>query len=624
MFAREDLRSELDELQRRIKADVAEMLVPVLTALEHLALSDSKGFAPSMASLQSTASEASFDNQELVVRSPHRDMTLWPPIMKGIAPPGVVAPCVCDQFMSNDDEPYKFTPVMTMVELDASKENPKYPKLKNEPQNATGLIMSDDVVVFRQASEKSKQSVRSTPKKPAGNAAELSICSSEAAFVRQTSTRKNSKQSVRSTHSRTPNKRISSASTKRRLSTSSLDSIATTSTDGHSLQRRILNVVTNSSFDFAVGGLIIMNGIFVGIQTDFLTRRLEEDPHVAFQVAEYIFSVLFTVELALRLFAFRCSFFTNQQRWWNTFDSIIVSLQLFEIFMFVVASNAGVGFSFNFLRILRLVRVVRLARALRVISELRTIVSSIAGSVKPLFWTGVLLCLIAYVFGVALTQLVHMKILEMLEKNEPIPERIERYWGSLSVTIFTLIQAITGGINWDEACRPLMETIGVELGLLFTVYILFCSLAMLNVVTGVFIEAVMENGRRAKEQCTKQHVQNLFTALNISHDGTILWREFESYLDSQEMQDFFSIVDVDISNAKRLFELLDTDNSGSIDAAELMDGCLRLWTPAKDLDMRMVSHDVCRLRHRITELVKLVKCLQRASNSSVADKLLGG
>ena len=52
---------------------------------------------------------------------------------------------------------------------------------------------------------------------------------------------------------------------------------------------------------------------------------------------------------------------------------------------------AGIGFNFNVLRILRLARIVRLARALRLIGELKTIVSSIAGSLRPLFWTAVLI-----------------------------------------------------------------------------------------------------------------------------------------------------------------------------------------------------------------------------------------
>merc|ERR1719335_1320688 len=100
------------------------------------------------------------------------------------------------------------------------------------------------------------------------------------------------------------------------------------------------------------------------------------------------------------------------------FDFTIVSLQLIEILLTVLAS--GIGFNFNVLRILRLLRIVRLARALRLIGELRTIVSSIAGSLKPLFWTAVLLFMIVYVLGIFMTQSVLTAKVEMIKNNKEV------------------------------------------------------------------------------------------------------------------------------------------------------------------------------------------------------------
>lgn len=370
-------------------------------------------------------------------------------------------------------------------------------------------------------------------------------------------------------------------------------------------RRRLFWFVNHNYFDYTVVGLILLNGVMVGIQTDYMARNDLEDAPIGFQVVEYLFCVVFTVELGLRLTAFQTRFFTMPQRSWNIFDFVIVTLQLVEIFMSIVA--AGVGFSFNILRILRLVRVVRVARALRLIGELRTIVSSIAGSIKPLFWTGVLLFLIAYVIGVALTQLVHAKRLTMMSKGEHIPAALDMYWGSLIPAIFTLIQSITGGIDWDDVCRPLMDKIGVEVGILFTCYILFSSLAMLNVVTGVFIDSVMENGRQEKENRTMEKVQTLFATLDVNHEGEITWEEFNSQLEKKEMKDFFKIVEVDISLADSLFALLDLDESGSVDATEFMDGCLRIWSPAKGLDLRMLSREIVSLKNRVNNAIDVLE-----------------
>lgn len=128
------------------------------------------------------------------------------------------------------------------------------------------------------------------------------------------------------------------------------------------------------------------------------------------RVCEATFCALFVVELMLRLYVYRCSFFWVQGRGWNIFDLVAVGLQLIEkIGVAIVGSDTmpGGGFSFvSILRILRIIRVVRLIRILRLITELRTLVSSILTSMKSLFWTVVLLALMVYTISLYLTQLV--------------------------------------------------------------------------------------------------------------------------------------------------------------------------------------------------------------------------
>merc|ERR1711933_293659 len=104
----------------------------------------------------------------------------------------------------------------------------------------------------------------------------------------------------------------------------------------------------------------------VGVQTDWMARNLKEVPPVPFQVLEWIFGIVFTVELAVRLFAHGWHFFYKPEiGWmgWNLFDLTIVILQWLEILLELMA--AGLGLDFSLLRILRLMRVIRLARALR-------------------------------------------------------------------------------------------------------------------------------------------------------------------------------------------------------------------------------------------------------------------
>jgi len=345
-------------------------------------------------------------------------------------------------------------------------------------------------------------------------------------------------------------------------------------------------IVNHTAFDFVVAAFILLNGVSVGSQTDYMARNQTDEQPPAFQVIELIFCIIFTAELSIRLIAFQRKFFTMQGRGWNWFDFTVVSLQLIEIFMSAVAS--GIGMSFNLLRILRLIRVIRLARTLRLIGELRKIVTSIASSMKPLFWTGVLLFMIVYVLGVYVTQVVLHKRVSLQNSLEPFPEDLDKYWGGLVSSVFTLFQSITSGVDWDVVTRPLIDHIGPEMGLLFCFYIGFTCFAMLNVVTGVFIQAVMENQAEDTAFHTRRHVQKLFHSLDVDCDGEISWEEFESHLDKQEMKEFFKTIDVDIANARELFDLLDSDRSGTVDGKEFVDGCLNIWEPSHGLHQLMI------------------------------------
>jgi len=369
------------------------------------------------------------------------------------------------------------------------------------------------------------------------------------------------------------------------------------------LRRRVRKVVRHNIFDWIVAGLIVSNGVLIGIQTEYMAVTNLEDIPPSFQVIEVMFCFAFTFELALRLFAYRCDFFTDSQKWWNIFDFGIVMLQIIEIV--IQTMTAGLGFDFTLLRfrrVFRLFRVIRLARTLRLIGELKTIVLSIGGSLKAVFWAGLLFFMLAYIVGTVITQLVHSARLQMQKDGVDVPAELDLYYPSLVTTIYTLLQAISGGIDWGKVCHPLLQYVGIEAGLVFTCYTLFSMVAMMNVVTGVFIDSVMENGRQVKEIRTMCHIQSLFKSLDVHDDGLITWEVFESHLETKQMKDLFKAIDVDIEHARGLFELLDIDDSEAVDVQEFTDGCLKVWAPARGLDLRMMIRDIRKLRHEISSI----------------------
>lgn len=59
---------------------------------------------------------------------------------------------------------------------------------------------------------------------------------------------------------------------------------------------------------------------------------------------------------------------------------------------------------------------------------------------------------------------------------------------------------------------------------------------------------------------------------------------------------------LELHDTARLFNLIDDGGSGDVSIDEFLDGCLRLKSQAKSIDMHSVIHQMRRLEDRITQL----------------------
>merc|ERR1711971_1066792 len=112
-------------------------------------------------------------------------------------------------------------------------------------------------------------------------------------------------------------------------------------------------------------------------------------------------------------------------------------------------------------------------------------------------------------------------------------------------------------------------------------------LALMNVVTGVFVDSAISKTKEQSDIFMINNVREIFGDL----DHTMNWVEFESKLQMPEMMRYFEYLDVDCSDARALFSLVDSDNSGFIDAEEFLTSCLRLKGPSKALDLQLLLRD---------------------------------
>eukprot|EP00927_Polykrikos_kofoidii_P058337 TRINITY_DN5279_c0_g1_i1.p1 TRINITY_DN5279_c0_g1~~TRINITY_DN5279_c0_g1_i1.p1 ORF type:complete len:317 (+),score=63.97 TRINITY_DN5279_c0_g1_i1:1019-1969(+) len=277
------------------------------------------------------------------------------------------------------------------------------------------------------------------------------------------------------------------------------------------------------------------------------------------------------------------------------------------------------------LRVLRLVRILRVIRVLRLISELRTIVSSILGSFKSLAWTMILLLLMIYIVGVYFTQSVTNHLVEMAEGAvlSDGEAQLSYYFGSLSRTLLSLWEAISGGADWDMMAGPLISDIQGDrmAGPVFIAYIAFAMLALMNVVTGFFVHTALLRAKKEEEVFVADQIVNLFNMAGEQEDTKVHENAIHEVLADPEYSKEWKAIDILAEEAKYIFRLLDIDGAGIIEFEEFLNGCLRIHGPAKSMDLLTVMQEARVFQKRTFEQLQEMKTSLEATVSRIVAEL---
>jgi voltage-gated sodium channel len=215
----------------------------------------------------------------------------------------------------------------------------------------------------------------------------------------------------------------------------------------------------------AILALIILNAIILGLETD-ATVMATIGPFL--MVLDQVILALFVVEIALRLFVHRLSFFRDP---WSVFDFAVVAIAL------IPATGP--------LQVLRALRILRVMRMLSLVPSLRRVVGGLVAALPGMASIVVLIALVFYVFAVMATNLF----------GGTFPD----WFGSLGASGYTLFQIMTLE-SWSMGIvRPVMEAYPLA-WLFFIPFILSTTYAVLNLFIGVIVSAMQHDDAEATEQ----------------------------------------------------------------------------------------------------------------------------
>lgn len=236
--------------------------------------------------------------------------------------------------------------------------------------------------------------------------------------------------------------------------------------------KKVREFVEKTWFQNFILAVILFNSIIMGMQT---SKTLEANIGNILTILDYICLGIFIVELLLKFMAYGIKFFTSG---WNIFDLIIVIISLISGLAFLsVLRTFRVFRVFRSLKALKSLKGMRSLRMVSGFKHLRIIVEAIGKSIPGIFWSGILMLLIYYMFSLMGTTLF----------GEAFPD----WFGDMGKSMYTLFQVMTLE-SWSMGIsRPVMEVYGWA-WIYFVPFVLIASFLIMNVVVGIVVNSISE------------------------------------------------------------------------------------------------------------------------------------
>eukprot|EP00929_Paragymnodinium_shiwhaense_P024676 TRINITY_DN15108_c0_g1_i1.p1 TRINITY_DN15108_c0_g1~~TRINITY_DN15108_c0_g1_i1.p1 ORF type:complete len:619 (+),score=162.28 TRINITY_DN15108_c0_g1_i1:86-1858(+) len=349
------------------------------------------------------------------------------------------------------------------------------------------------------------------------------------------------------------------------------------------MQVNIDRVLNHEAFDIGMAVVILIGAIMMGVS-------LQYGIHDYLSIYDLLTAILFTAELAARFYCYGSKFFTMEGHEWNIFDLAIVICQLTAVISQTGTAAGGLKSlrGLRGLRAIRSLRVLRTLRLLRFVEEFRGVIISMLASLKS---TVGVLCLFTfglYLFGACIaSEVLEQKRLLGEDQVNPL---LVQHFGNLTSSMLFLYESVTGGLSWSVVMSVFMEEEHYMMAFAFSVFIALCVFVLLNVLTAIFTGQAILALHDDQDAMIIRDIDMLFRKGDLK-SGDITWDEFQGMLSVPEMVHLFKALNIDISEARHLFHLLDTENVGVVDYNEFLNGCLRLRGPAKSLELVMMMKD---------------------------------
>jgi len=340
-----------------------------------------------------------------------------------------------------------------------------------------------------------------------------------------------------------------------------------------------------------------------GRTSDPLDGGSEEQRMAAatFEGFNYFFTVVFLVELLLKLYFQRFKYFTSA---FNLFDFMVVIVTTTDVLVLPHLSTRNLNMSFlRTMRMLRLARLLRVIRIMDIFRQLRVLMKTIILSFTSIFWSMLILFIFMLVSSLLVCQLLQETITDSNVDDE-IREFSRRYYGTSSKALYTIFEVTFSGC-WPNYARPLIEKLHPLWAIFWAIYVTFVVFTLIRIIYALLLKDTMQAATNDADQVVQERMaqtksmlaklETLFHEADASGDERISREEFEEILKYEKVKAWLNALGVQPHDRDALFDLLDDSEDHLLDYKEFTDGIMRLKGTAHQQHVLATGRDTRRI-----------------------------
>lgn len=358
--------------------------------------------------------------------------------------------------------------------------------------------------------------------------------------------------------------------------------------------------------DLIIGVVILLNGFFIGLAMDY------KDEHLSWMLMDVMFSVIFISELLFKIWVHGfVQQFCGSSAIANCFDAFLIFLDLVQLMIELVSPSVAKALdsapSASLFRVIRLLRLTRLVRAMKsdVFNSLAEIIHGIAAGMTTLAWSIVLFFLFVYTLALVLREALGRQIAgDIVDKSS-----VREMFDSVPRSVLTTYRCSFGDCSLPNG-TPLFESVlpfyGAGWVLFYSMAMFVVTVVLFNVISAMFVERTMAAaealtaGKRIEKLGDERFLFWKVTALikrileitpeldvpwlgdNLSeHINDVMQMEvpmsvMDDVIKDPEIVTILNDLDIHPQDHRRLSDIFDPDNNGTLELADVASGIRRM------------------------------------------------